>query len=296
MFQLGIITDEVHDDLTKSCELIKEAGIELVELRTIGGANILELSQEAIHKAKSTLDEYGLKVVGLSSPILKSPLEGKTQSVTRGDFMLEGHMTFEEQLDLLEHAAGLCKVFNTSLVRVFTFLREDWSKSLVEKIAVHLLESAELAKQHGITLAVENEPICNVRHGREMGELFDYLEKIGSPALLRHLTILWDPGNAFYAGEMDASEAGYAAVRGRVGHVHIKDVFFDTEGNPHCVPVGKGRVDYIRQISALIDDGYSGPLILEPHYIPEGRSRMEGAIEAISALRKVLRDLGNRII
>jgi L-ribulose-5-phosphate 3-epimerase len=291
MFQLGIITDEVHDDLAKACEFLKDAGIELVELRILGGTNILELSKEAIEEAKSILDAYELKVVGLSSPIFKSPLEGKQEPVASGDFMLEGHRTFEEQLGLLEHAADLCKVFDTSLVRVFTFLRGEWSKSLVERIAEHLLEGAKIAKKHNITLAVENEPICNVRHGREMGELFDCLEKIGSPALLKHLTILWDPGNAVYAGELDASIGGHEAVRGKVGHVHVKDVIFDTEGNPHCVPVGKGEVDYLRQISALIADGYTGPLVLEPHYLPEGGTRMEGAREAIGALRKLLQKI-----
>ncbi len=291
MFELGIITDEVHDDLATSCRFIKEAGLSLVELRTLNGANIFTLPDEEILTAKDILAEYGLEVVGLSSPILKSPLDGTAESIS-GDFMLEGRQTFEEQLELLERAAYLCQVFDTSLVRVFTFLRGDWSAELAKRVSEKLLTAAEVAREHGMVLAVENEPICNVRHGREMGLLFDYIEKTGSPELLAHLTILWDPGNAYYAGELDASTSGYSAIRGRVGHVHIKDVIFDNEGRPHCVPVGMGKVNYAPQLSALKDDGYTGPLILEPHYVPEGGTSMEGAKEALSALKELLGKIG----
>ncbi|NLK07121.1 MAG: sugar phosphate isomerase/epimerase [Firmicutes bacterium] len=288
MLPLGIITDEVHDDLKTSCRFVESVGIDLVELRTIDGKNILELPDDAVFEAKSILDEYDLKVAGISSPIFKSPLEGNDQVGCEGDFMLEGFTTFKDQLSLLERAAALCQIFDTPLLRVFTFLRVGWSASIVEKIAACLLEAAEIAEKHKLILAVENEPICNARYGRELGELFDYLKKSAPSNLLDHLTILWDPGNAFYAGELDCVKEGYEAIRGRVGHVHVKDVFFGGDGKPLCVPVGSGGVDYIYQISALLDDGYSGPLILEPHYIPEGKTRLEGAREAVDALRRLL--------
>src|SRR3712207_6988485 len=55
---------------------------------------------------------------------------------------------------------------------------------------------------------------------------------------------------------------GYDHIRGRIAHVHLKDV--DEKGN--WVKVGTGVIDYPGQLHALAEDGYASVLSLETHY------------------------------
>ena len=97
---------------------------------------------------------------------------------------------------------------------------------------------------------------------------------------------------------------GYEAVRSWLRHVHIKDAKLDADGNPQCVCIGTGAVDYPRLLRALLRDGYQGWLSLETHYRknavisealmrqPGGAAFSEGGLaataESIDALRTLL--------
>jgi L-ribulose-5-phosphate 3-epimerase len=288
MFDLGIISDEVSDDVKESCGLIGQWGLRYVELRSLWGRNILELSEEEVARAQDIIEEHGLKVSAIASPVFKSSLSGQAGDV-RADYALGGSDDFGEQLRLLGHACKLCRRFGTNKVRVFSFYRESWNEALVERIASRLIEAAEVARAHDALLVVENEPVCNVRTGRETGELFAAIDATAPQNLLEHLAILWDPGNALFSGERSPYPEGYRALdSGRIGHVHLKDVRLEGD-EPGGVPLGEGRVDYVGQLRALAEDGYGGPLVLEPHYRPAGMSKEEAASACVEAARQVLK-------
>jgi L-ribulose-5-phosphate 3-epimerase len=286
VFELGIITDEVSDDFGRSCELAREWGMRYAELRTLWGKNVLELSEAEVERAREVLDLHGLAVCAIASPVFKSPLRERSGEV-EADFTMEGAEDFEGQLRLLERAADLCRRFGTEKVRVFTFWREGWDGELVRLIASRLVEASQVAAERGVLLVVENEPVCNARHGRELGELFAEIRARSGP--VESIAPLWDPGNALYAGEQRPYPDGYEALGGGAAHVHLKDVVWEN-GEPRCVPLGWGEVDYAGQLRRLAEDGYRGPLVLEPHYRPEGVAREEAARAAVEAARKVLRE------
>ena len=93
-------------------------------------------------------------------------------------------------------------------------------------------------------------------------------------------------------------------MRSWLRHVHIKDAKLDADGNPQCVCIGTGAVDYPRLLRALLRDGYQGWLSLETHYRknavisealmhqPGGAAFSEGGLaapaESIDALRTLL--------
>jgi L-ribulose-5-phosphate 3-epimerase len=74
---------------------------------------------------------------------------------------------------------------------------------------------------------------------------------------------------------------GYSHVRGRVSHVHLKDV--DDEGN--WTKVGTGTIDYPAQLRALAEDGYAGALSLETHYEAPGGGPEGATRESVAAIR-----------
>jgi sugar phosphate isomerase/epimerase len=102
------------------------------------------------------------------------------------------------------------------------------------------------------------------------------LDLIPSPSF----GLVWDPGNEAMMGS-EPFPGGYSRVRGRVSHVHLKDV--DDEGN--WTKVGTGTIDYPAQLSALAEDGYAGALSLETHYEAPGGGPEGATRESVAAIR-----------
>lgn len=141
--------------------------------------------------------------------------------------------------------------------------RKDCTRRMIERTA----ELAELADRAGFALTMEdfdNEsaPFSN------SAQLLRFLD--GVPGL----TVCFDTGNFRFAGE-DALEA-YASLRGRIGHVHLKDRSSGTDfgrdsrtaadGSPlNPCPVGAGEIPIAELLHRLREDVYSGPYTVE-HY------------------------------
>jgi L-ribulose-5-phosphate 3-epimerase len=287
MFELGIISDEIGDDFERSCRLIRDWGMTLVELRTLWGTNVLELSEDALARARDAIREHGLRVSAIASPVFKSPLDGKPRQVA-ADFALEGVESFEAQFALLDRTLELCRYFEAGMARVFTFWREPWHGHLAQRIAEKLAEAAMRAQPAGIRLVVENEPVCSVGSGWQLGALDAQLQSVAEDHL-DAIGLLWDPGNALAAGEPRPYPDGYRSLDpARIAHVHLKDALIDERGEATFVPLGTGAIDYRTQLRALQDDGYAGALVLEPHYRPEGLAREEAARLAVEAAQSVI--------
>ena len=141
-------------------------------------------------------------------------------------------------------------------------------------------EAVERAQEAGLVLALENEHECNVGTGAEARWVLDL---IPSP----FFGLVWDHGNEAMMGS-EPFPSGYSHVRGRVTHVHLKDV--DEGGN--WTKLGTGIIDYPGQLRALAQDGYAGVLSLETHYeIPGGG--LEGATrESVAAIRALCQQAG----
>ena len=290
MFALGIISDEIEQDFDQACQLIRDWGIEHVELRTMWGKNILELEESELDQVGEITAKYELNVTAIASPVFKSPRDGIPKE-TEGDFQLGGFDSFEDQLELIRKSAALCQRFGTDKIRIFTFWREPWSDDLVQDVAVKLIEAATLAKDMGVTLIVENEPVCVVCTGEELGKLFSMIRQLAPADIRKHIAILWDPGNASHGSEETPYPDGYNMLQAdEVVHLHLKDSLVGEGGSRRYVPLGYGDIDYVAQFHKLKVDGYAGLLVLEPHYHPKGMRREDAAKACVKAAKETLRE------
>ena len=288
MYELGIISDEIGQDLDHACKLIREWGLSHVELRTMWGKNILELTEPELKRVDEIITKHDLTVTAIASPVFKSPRDDTARDV-EGDFQLSGFETFEGQLSLISKAAAICKRFNTNTIRVFTFWREPWTDELAQDVADKLIEATTVARDLGVILAVENEPVCVVGNGKELAALFDVIRQKAAPDIRAHIGILWDPGNASHGGEEIPYPDGYNVLgKDEIVHVHLKDTIVDADGNRQLVPLGKGTIDYEGQLRQLEADGFSGVLVLEPHYHPDGMSQEDAALACVRAAQESL--------
>ena len=287
-YPLGILSDEISQDFEHACKLIREWDMAHVELRTMWGKNMLELSESELDKISEVLETYDLQVTAIASPVFKSPRDGIPKE-TEGDFQLSGYDTIEGQHQLIRRAADLCKRFRTNKIRIFTFWREPWSDELAEDVADKLVSAAKLAQSLDVILAVENEPVCVVGTGKELGALFDVIRQKTDSSLRQHIGVLWDPGNASHGGEENPYPDGYDHLQpDEIVHVHLKDATVDEQGNRTLLPLGEGQIDFVSQFRRLKEDGYKGVVVLEPHYHPETMTQEEATYACVVAAQERL--------
>ena len=280
-FKLGVITEEVTQDLEKALAWAKGYGLEWVEFRNVWGKYITEFTPDEVQRAKDLLAKYGLRVSVLDSAYFKTTLPGTTSKFAegKGDFATNEH---EKQEALLERAFARAKDFGTDKVRIFSFWRVDDPRTVFERVAKELDRTAEIAKREGIRLLLENEYACNVATGAESATM---LKAVQAPSL----GLNWDPGNAYAAGELKPFPDGYAPLdKKRMWHMHLKDA----EGTgTNWRPIGGGKIDYIGQFRAILKDRYTGTMSLETHYLNAAKDKEASSRESMDGLLKVIREV-----
>ncbi|MBW3621946.1 MAG: sugar phosphate isomerase/epimerase [Armatimonadetes bacterium] len=280
MFRLGIITDEISNDFTDALNCMVEWAVPYAEIRGVNGKNVSDLSPEEMRQAKAALDERGLKACGIASPFFKCELSGGAAQDT-GALHLAQDRTLDEQRDVLQRCIRAAHTFEVPTIRVFAFWRRgETTPEIVERIIELFHEPLRTAKEAGVTLLLENEHDCYMSTGEETAILLNALAPEG-------LRCVWDPGNAYRAGETPYPN-GYEALKPFITHVHLKDLHVSEDGGYHWVPIGEGDIDYEGHLNALNRDGYSGVISLETHYIPEGGTPAEGSAAALSGLRTII--------
>jgi len=281
--RLGVITDEVTQDFEKALLWAKGFGLEWVELRFVWNKYVTDFTTDDVKRAKELLAKYGMRVSVLDSPYFKTLLPG-TQSKFAEGKADPLQSDFSKQQVVLEHAMARAKDFGTDKVRVFSFLRVAEPKSVFDRVAKELENTAAIAQSEGIRLVLENEFSCNVATGVESAAL---LNAVKSPAL----GLNWDPGNAYAAGETPFPD-GYEPIdKKRIWHMHLKDAAPGPKGGEAVwKPIGGGKIDYLGQFRAALKNGYEGTMSLETHYLNAAKDKEASSRESMEGLLKVIKE------
>jgi sugar phosphate isomerase/epimerase len=281
VFKLGIITDELTGQLEDALPFLTSYHLHWCELREIWGQNIMNLPKEELDRARKLIDNAGLKVSDIGSPIFKWNLPQMPANANEKRDEFKANFVEGDAERLLEQSFALARHFGTNKVRIFSYWRVDEPEKAYKYVRDRLAQAAHLAAKNEIVLVLENEHTCNIGTGRELGHL---LKEINSPALRAN----WDPGNAAMLDEVPYP-GGYEAVKGVFAHMHIKDVRNNaTTGKKEWAPVGGGLIDWKGQIQALRKDGYNGTMSLETHYLRADRNKVESTRESLAGLLKIL--------
>lgn len=267
---IAAITDEFSADLSQAIPVMKEIGMTAVELRVVGGKNIMDLTSDELKRAKEQLYAADLAVVSIASPLLKCilPRGGEVDRRFQQDVFASQH-TYEDQPRLAEHAFELAHFFGAGIVRVFSYWRTVQPERCFDAVVKELAALAELAAKADLLVGLENEHACHIGTAAEARRVLD---AVPNP----HLVAVWDPANALVAGEIPFPDGYRLLPSHRVGHVHAKDCQMIGH-QPVWGPLGTRHVDWKGQVSALLADGYKGYLSLETHWPgPEG-NKLEGS-------------------
>ncbi|HEV2986336.1 MAG TPA: sugar phosphate isomerase/epimerase family protein, partial [Vicinamibacterales bacterium] len=271
----------------RACEVAsREFGMGHVELREMGGKNIMKWDAAEVAEAKRVLEKYQLRVACIASPIFKVDWPGAPKSPYSPKAEEFGNsFTFAQQDELLDHAFDLTRAFNTDRIRIFDFWRLDDQKPHRAAIDEVVRAAAVKAGKRGVTLVIENEPACNTATGAEAARLLAAIPE-------RALELNWDPGNAATRDEVPYPD-GYAKLpKSRIGHVHCKDAARRANGTGwDWMAMGRGTIDWVGQFRALKDDGYRRACTLETHW-RGGHTPEEASRQSFAGMKELLRKAG----
>ncbi|MCA0758459.1 TIM barrel protein [Paenibacillus sp. N4] len=245
--------------------------VRYIDLRSVGGKQILDLTDEEIADIKQRLDERGFRVHSISTPI------GKTD-ITED---------FAPELQRLDRAIELAKRFGTPNIRIFSFYtpagEDPWNYR--DEVLRRLRALVRIAEREGIVLMHENERRIYGDNGERIRDIF---ESIPSP----NFRLAFDPANFVQSQVLPMTDA-YPLVEPYIGWVQIKDALVNTGKN---VPAGEGDGQVPELMEALKKKNYSGFISVESHLQPTGElaglSQPELFQVAAKATKKLLDEAG----
>lgn len=298
--KLGVVTDEISQDLERALDVARELGFEYVELRTLWDKNVVRLTDSEAEEVRRAIRRHGLKVAAIAGPFFKSDPPGKgaseRQNKSAGDTFLAPEEGYEGQLGALERCIQLAHVFETRLVRSFSFWRltdaigaSETENQRLEDIVAYFETPLTMAANGNVILALENEHACRVASGAETASFY-HLVRERFPTISASLGLIWDPGNAFFVGERPYPD-GYRFVRSLpIVHVHVKDARVNSRtGKPEWAAIGQGEIDFRGFFAELSASGYSGVISLETHFRREGGTPESATRESFGGLMALLK-------
>lgn len=240
VWSLSGFGDEVDPDPAVQAAVLQALGAGHIEVRSAWGINVSKLEPERVKRLKAILDEKGLKVSAVASPIGK----------------IDASVPVEHELARLRQIISVAKGLDTKYIRIFSFYRakgqshEDIRDSVMERLTALTSEAAA----SGVVLLHENEKGI---YGDTPERVVDIMETVDSPAL----RVAWDSANFVQVGVKPYTEA-YALLRPYLVYFQVKDA---VAGTGEVVPAGEGDGELDATIAALKADGFAGFASLEPH-------------------------------
>ena len=246
--KLAVFTDEVSQELEVAVRLAVRYQLDGVELRTVWNKPIQYFSASDIETVRRSLGEHGLAVAAIASPVFKCELDNDAEH--------------REHLEFVRNCCWIANELGTSIVRVFTFWKHGPSSHVWERMKSKFRHAIPIARDAGITLAIENEPSTYCATAAETAQL---VKELDSPTV----KVVWDPCNEVFAEEgITPYPDAYRKVEGMTVHVHMKDGKKEAKGKAQMTPVGEGVVDLKGQLVDLLGRGYQGYISLETHWRP----------------------------
>ena len=232
-------SDEAAEDFSEQLRCMQEFGVRYIELRNADGINVADFSREKTKEIRAKLEETGIQVSSIGSPIGKISIED--------DF--EPH--FEAFKGVVETAHSLSAPY----IRLFSFYipegkpAEEFRGPVLERLS----RFVEYAEKEDIVLLHENEKGI---YGDIGPRCLDIMEQLSGPKF----RAVFDFANFIECGE-NTLEC-YSLLEPYIEYIHIKDV---SREKGMVVPAGYGDGAVKLILGSFKEKGFGGFLSLEPH-------------------------------
>lgn len=273
--------DEIAAPLEKQIEVIKKLGVPYIEMRGVNWKPLVEHSLEEVKDIKQKLDDNGIRISAVGSPIGKIKITD----------------SFEEHFELYKKTVEIAKILETPYIRMFSFYipEDEEPETYKEEVFERMEQFITYAEEHDVVLLHENEKDIYGESALCCKELMDQFYG-------NHFKAIFDFANFVQCGQ-DTWEA-YNLLKEYIAYIHIKDAKADSG---KVVPAGAGDGNVEKILHTMLENGYDGFFSLEPHLAVfngfgalekgkgENKAEMTGE-EAYTMAYQALMDILERII
>lgn len=228
--------DEASSMVDGQIDAMKRNSLSGLEIRCVDGENISSISARKAREVRAKLDDAGLPVWSVGSPIGKIDIE-------KDDFSCH--------LDTLRHTLATAQVLGAKNLRIFSFFipagkePDDYRQIVLDR----LFEMLRVAQGSGVTLCHENEKGIYGDTALRCAEIHRAFPDFMG---------VFDPANFVQCGQ-DTWEA-WELLKPIIKYLHIKDALLDGS----VVPAGKGIGQVKRILDAYRTQG-GRVVTVEPH-------------------------------
>jgi len=267
---LSGFADEISPELDDQLATLAAESISHLELRSVWSTNVADLGSGQLASFRRALDDAGVAVSAIGSPIGKIDIEAP----------------LGPELERMRRVADIAIELGTQIVRVFSFFMPSGEPPERHRSQVidRMCALTQVAEDRGLVLAHENEKEI---YGDRPERCADLITAVGSPAF----QATFDAANFVQCGVRPHTE-GYGLLRPYLVYLQVKDALAATG---EVVPAGQGDGQVRETLSALRDSGFEGYVSLEPHLGQAGRyggfSGPDGFRRAAEALKTLLDEL-----
>jgi sugar phosphate isomerase/epimerase len=269
-YLLSAFADEISPDIQIEMDHLQDNGLSWCAMRGANGKNVMEFEDFQIKLMKQQFHNRKFKFSCIGSPVGKVLV---TES-------------FENEVTRFRRAITIARGFETKVVRIFSFYipKDEAPEKHKDEVFRRMNELANIAKQEGINLLVENEKGLYGDTGPRHAEV---IAAVGQP----HVKAAFDFSNFVQIG--DDPWAAWQLCKKYVVDIHVKD-FSKALGRECPAGEGDGRVkDILRDAFA---SGWKGFLTFEPHLSEshefKGFTGPKLFKVAVDALKGVLQEVG----
>lgn len=261
MVKLSGFADEVYVDFKQQLDYFSSIGINNIELRLLDGKNILDLSKEELSEVKKRMEDRGIGISAIASPIGKYGID----------------QPFELHFDRFKHAVEVASYLNANLIRIFSYYAPQGKdiNSYRDEVMQRMQAKAGYVKDSDIMLIHENESHI---YGYSAENCVDIVRTVNS----KNLSLAYDPANFVWGSNIvNNVEVCWPMMKPYTTHIHIKDWRLGSKDVGSLPGEGDGQIELlIKELAAM---NYSGFITLEPHMSSGGQFGGETTPEQLKA-------------
>lgn len=237
-FKLCAFADEAGSAISDQVDALRGNEVPFLEVRGVDGKNISDLSVDDAKNLVKRLDDAGVRVWSIGSPLGKIKITDD----------------FVPHLEKFRRVLEVAQTVKASAIRLFSFYLPEGSdpEDYREEVLARLGAFCDAAKGSGVTLCHENEK----------GIYGDVATRcLTIQKALPELRAVFDPANFIQSGERDIP-AAFDMLAPYIYYFHVKDSL----PNGSVVPAGHGCACFpvlLHRYGQL--EHASGVLTLEPH-------------------------------
>jgi len=239
-WRLSGFGDEISPDPKIQATVLSALGASAIEVRSAWDVNIVDLSHTQLREIKFILDDLGLGVSAIGSPIGKVPVESAT----------------EKEAERAKRAFEAANFLGSKYVRIFSFYpaaRSDVDSNL-GAVLEKLNRILEIAEAENLVLLHENEKDI---FGDTPDRIMKLLDNLESP----NFRLAWDSANFVQVGVTNIPEA-WGKLGEFVAYLQVKDARL-ADSEVVLPGEGDGGVEFV--VQKLVEKNYSGFASMEPH-------------------------------